>query len=140
VASIEKGRALIALYERREDAEAARAELVAHEFSPDRVHLTAYDEVGRGDDGAVLGEDDDVGQRIGDFFRSLFEGGAVIEDRSEQIARLVRAGKVAITVQPRQEEEIPEIEAILERHGPLNIDRAEAARGTRPRLEPSQRG
>lgn len=120
-------RILAALYERLEDAEAARAELVAREYSTDRVHLTSCGEVGRGDDGSLRDAQSDTAQRIGDFFRSLFESGR-LSDRMDFFTERVLAGKVAVSVQLREHDEADEVERVLRRHGPIEIHRDEGSR------------
>lgn len=113
-------RVLAALYGRREAAEAARAELVAREYSTDRVHLTSCGEVGRGDDGSVRDPGSDPARRIGEFFRSLFQGSGLAQ-RADLFAERVVGGDVAVAVQLRGHDEAGEVERVLRKHEPLEI-------------------
>lgn len=120
-------RVLAALYARREDAENARTELVSREFSSDRVHLTACDEVGRGDDGAIQDRESNTAQRIGDFFRSLFESSR-LASHTDFFTEHVLRGATAVSVQLRTDAEAAEVERVLAKYGPLELDLQQGSR------------
>lgn len=113
-------RVLAALYEHHADADRARTELVEREYSTDRVHVTSCGEVGRGDDGSLRDVDSDTAQRIGQFFRSLFEGSGEAE-QARIFTQGVLDGRVAVSVQLREHDEADEVERVLRKHGPLEL-------------------
>lgn len=109
---------LVALYESHPQAARARTELVQDGFPTDRVELTSPAEPGT----AGLISAGRESERFRRYFGTLFD-----EERhrgcAEYLARRVVAGAAVVTVHPRGEQEIARAVQILDRHGPLEIDR-----------------
>ncbi len=109
---------LVALYDNHPEAGRARTELVQDGFPTDRVELTSMSEPGTA--GVIAAETDS--ERFRRYFGTLFD-----EERhrgcAEYLARRVREGAAVVTVHPRGDEEIMRAIQILDRHGPLEIDR-----------------
>jgi hypothetical protein len=109
---------LVALYDGHPRAERVRTELVADGFPTDRVSLTSPREPGT----AGIIAADSATDRYREYFESLFDSD---EQRrhAKWLASRVRAGAAAVTVHPRGEREIAQATEILERNGPVEIDR-----------------
>ncbi len=109
---------MVALYDDYGVADRVRTELVAEGFPTSRVELTAAVETGQ----ATAEPGDSFTERVANYFTHLFEAGDAQPGLAEFFTEGVRRGCAAITVHPRSEEEVQSATAILERHGPVNID------------------
>jgi hypothetical protein len=109
---------LVALYDNYSTAERVRTELVHDGFPTDRVELTSRPEPGTAGTLAAGSSE----ERFRKYFETLFD-----EERhrgcADYLAGRVATGAAVVTVHPRGDEEIGRASQILERNGPLELDR-----------------
>jgi hypothetical protein len=110
---------LVALYDNYETADRVRTELVGDGFPTDRVELTSKREPGQAGNipaGSLT-------ERMRAYFDTLFDqDGEGIAGYGDFFAERVAQGASSITVHPRGDVEIDRAIAILERHGPVEME------------------
>jgi hypothetical protein len=114
---------LAALFEHPQDAERARAELLAAGFPEERVRLT----------GPAAAEGLRAAERLEQFFESLFSPAHT--RYTEVFLEGVRRGGRVVTVHGTDGEQCEQACEILERHAPVDVD-AREAEGRRAPLRP----
>jgi stress response protein YsnF len=110
---------VVAVFPSREQAEAAKKQLVAGGLPAERVSLHADSPAGTS---AYSGETRESAVRnegIGEFFRSMF---GFDDDRPGYYEEAARRGHVTLVADATQEEEVEQIRAILERYDVIDID------------------
>lgn len=126
---------LVAAFDTLKEAEAAKSQLVSKNIR--EVDISASDlNQGAGKTGATAtdrprDEDESFGDKVSDFFSSLFG-----DDENEQphhhgyaYPEAYRRGATLVTVKAANDEQAEEVEAILERNGAIDIDERSATWG-----------
>ena len=120
---------LIAVFDNRTDAQAAKDELYAAGFSGAEIRQNDTGTTGMAgasagtSTGATAGTSDDDGSftaGIKHFFSDLF--GSSDQDQSSRYADAVSRGQHVLTLVTMTEEEVERAADIVERHGPIDID------------------
>lgn len=109
---------IVALFDDYGIADRVRAELVAEGFPTDRVELTSLLETGQAD--AEPG--DAFIARVSNYFHTLLDEDEESGGDAYELARRVRNGNSAITVQPRTDYEIDSARQILNRNRPVAVE------------------
>lgn len=115
---------LIAVFDNRNDAQAAMDELMLQSFSRQDVRLSEdTDRMGQ-TASAQRTEDEGIGAGIKHFFSDLF--GTDDEIYSNRYATAVAKGHHVLTVTARSEAEVERASDIVDRFGPVDIEEKEA--------------
>lgn len=131
---------LIAVFDKRTDAQAAMDELLLSSFSRADVRLSE-DTTVIGDDADDSNEDEGLGASIKHFFSDLF--GSDDSVHSHRYSNALSKGHHVLTVSALSEAEVERAGDIVDRFGPVDIDEKEAewgATGMPPRQEAMRMG
>ena len=111
---------LVAVFNDHPTAEAVRTRLVKDGLPTDRVELTSCQELGQ----AKLVPRDDVGAKLTEYFRNLFQSGGSNGSGERWVPLFQRAvldGKAAVAVQPRGEVETKRALELLNEGSPVEL-------------------
>lgn len=109
-------RTIVALFTSREDAEAARKELIDVGIPPDDLHV-------RGGSSSSADRSDAESRDPGRFWRSVLETTDAGEDSYAHYAEAERRGNAALVVEDVEPREAATIETALVTHGVLDIEK-----------------
>ncbi|GAB3396353.1 YsnF/AvaK domain-containing protein [Azotobacter armeniacus] len=125
---------LIGAFDHYDEAEQVKRELMGRGVSQTDIQLAASNDVSISEDTALRTdttydtrrEDQSLGDRISEFFHSIFSD----EDAtSRRYAEAVRHGSTVVTVTVNDDDQVPVVEEIMERNGAIDIDERSAGWG-----------
>ena len=117
---------LIAVFDKRADAQAAMDELLLSSFSRQDVRLSE-DSTSIGDTSADREQEESLGDSIKHFFSDLF--GSDDGVYSNRYSTALSKGHHVLTVSAQSDAEVERASDIVERFGPVDIDEKEAEWG-----------
>lgn len=118
---------LVGVYDDFSQAQAAMNALIQEGFASDRVTLNPSAEQAtttRATASSRIQEDDSggIGDKISDFFRSLFGGASHEEGQADVYSEAVRRGNYVLTVHAESEDQSERAIDILNRYEPVDLD------------------
>ncbi|GGM18415.1 YsnF/AvaK domain-containing protein [Pseudomonas asuensis] len=123
---------LVAAFDRYNEAELVKRELMAKGVSQTNIQIAAANEAGvtEGTTDTSLRSDTHDGsmsEKVGHFFRSVFGSDDTEHSRyGETYSEAVRRGSTVVTVTVNDDAQVPVVEDILERNGAIDIDERSA--------------
>lgn len=128
---------LVAAFDRYNEAELVKRELLAKGVSQTNIQIAAANETGvmdgttdtsmRTDTSHTDTHDGSVSEKVGHFFRSLFSNDDTEhKGYRDTYTEAVRRGSTIVTVTVNDDAQVPVVEDILERNGAIDIDERSA--------------
>ena len=120
---------LVGVFERSEQAQQARRELIERGIDPQHIQLAASQPPpNEGDDvGSSVERSMSIHASIGDLFRSLFVEFGGPSDDVELYNAAIRRGGMVVSVQAQDERQASTAREVMERHGVLDLGAPGAA-------------
>lgn len=119
---------LVAVFDNNDDAQKAKADLLASGFGSSDVRLSAG--VSRATSATTTDQDESIGDSISNFFSDLFGSGS--DDRTGVYSDAVARGHCVLTVTTQTEPEVERAADLVERYGPIDIDESRSGLSTDP--------
>ncbi|QQE89502.1 YsnF/AvaK domain-containing protein [Azotobacter chroococcum] len=125
---------LIGAFDHYDEAEQVKRELMSSGVSQTDIQLAASNDISMSEDTALRTdttydtrrEDQSLGDRISEFFHSIFSD----EDAtSQRYAEAVRHGSTVVTVTVNDDDQVSVVEEIMEHNGAIDIDERSAGWG-----------
>lgn len=128
---------LIAAFDHYNEAEQVKRELMGRGVSQTDIQLAASNDVSMAEDTLrtdatydTAREDKSLGDRISDFFRSIFSDEDATSHRyADAYPEAVRHGSTVVTVTVNDDDQISMVEEIMERNGAIDINERSASWG-----------
>ena len=110
---------LVGVFDRSEQAQQARRELIERGFDPQDIQLAASQRPSSdaGDAASSAERSMSVHASIGDLFRSLFVEFGGPSDDAELYDEAIRRGSTVMSVQARDERQAGTVREVMDRHG-----------------------
>ncbi|MCF0054115.1 YsnF/AvaK domain-containing protein [Dyadobacter chenwenxiniae] len=119
---------VVGIFEYESDAQEAQNYLLANGFADGDVDFKTATYKSETDAPSVIDRDGDFGDRIGNFFKDLFDGD---DDQTRRYTDAGRRGTI-VTVHAASAEEAQAAAAILDEYGAIDLDQSTADRSSNP--------